>query len=563
MNWYKKIDTYLLERYPIIWNTNFLWLMLLGLVLNGIFYTCGYVYMDLDLLKKSYIGGAFFGSSYFGLYIVLCLLALIYFSFRYFTHNPFRHFYKIAKLYFLKNFLAISTVLFFWALIPVSFESGMAKKTLRITSESQLRKDLHAFNLAYPFFFVDKYKYEIEQRTYPEPFPLDEISDFVTGKDSQDKDILHGIDSTKPFITLGITDYQFGIVLDSNIDECRSFKYIDTIVDIEKVYGLSKYSAYNFSENFRDEETFMVRNSNGGMPNLNSAVDKVGQIKNLDLIKNTHKWMLEKNERAIQDAIQKVNDICKKYDIYTDLRPAKIAHDVFVQDIEVKQLIEVQRSNNSTFDDIEGENINNEDTSIKDSHAKIYHLGLNEFGSLVDNFSLLRLHGGWLKLYSKDYSFLVFISFFLAFALVILKHIHFVMILIGIVISAILSGLFSILGIVTGIFKENDNVKMLLLSLIFVAIVLAISYYLQRSKKISKKISGFTYLPFVISSAIFIGCLFTAAVQLSIRAVYNKCSGLTDYHPTYSVQLWQVYIAVFTLISFAFYLLKRFHAKPE
>ena len=132
MNFYRKINKYILERFPTMWNTQFVWMVLICLLTHLLYFGLGYSSLNIDVLKKYSVDSLFFTSGYFSFYIIIGILALIFFAFRYYAHNPFRHFYPLSQSYFWKIFSQLFIIFLLFGTVFISFENGARLKARKI-----------------------------------------------------------------------------------------------------------------------------------------------------------------------------------------------------------------------------------------------------------------------------------------------------------------------------------------------------------------------------------------------------------------------------------------------
>jgi hypothetical protein len=442
--------------------------MLSGIITHILFFGFGYATLSIEEMKSYGLSNLFFRGSYFGFYLIICLIAFIFFAFRYFAHNPFRNFYPISKFYFWKILGQLFLIFMLFGSVFISFENGMILKGKKLVPLATIQQEVEKVNLAYPFLFNDIQDYHIENRNYPKPFPLDEVSDFVVGYDSINEiNILHGIDQTKLFITLNGNEYQFGNLDYQILDTCNNKEFIKSIEDISEVYGLAEYSVYNFDKTF---------------------IGTVGNVQNNyeNIVAKVHKAMLENDNKTIENILQDLCNLCQKYNIGYELNPAKMASIILNQDLDEQQLIstgfydyrEQNRINNSSNHNPEEAvaTASEEVRAYKNGINYNYSVDLQKFANISDNTTALNSDLGFRQLTKETFWVLIFFSLFGSMFLTFAKYIELKELLIGAVIVGILSTILSlcIYFLVERSYSPNRNIDSIIIAIIFAGIVIAI-----------------------------------------------------------------------------------------
>ena len=332
MSFYKRINKYLLEHYPIFWNTNIIWMIPLALLFQLLFFAFGYAITNINVLKENNIDEYFFTSGVAYIYYIAALIILVVWLLRFFKHNPFKHFYPVKKTYFYFLFFQVLIILFLFASGNYSFTSGAYFKTKKILPQESIQKNQTILNLAYPFFITDISAYEISSRCYPAPFPLqilNKLENRTTGRrdiymkgdpaPAVDVEVaaaaaadaaivaadttvaIHGpglyeVDFSKPYITLGKDNYQFGTFKTINKDSCNHYTEIDSVYDVSGVYGLRRFSIFNYCGSFV------------------SATGLSSDYK-ADIAPSVHRWLVDNDSHSIKKALENFQQVCKGYGV--------------------------------------------------------------------------------------------------------------------------------------------------------------------------------------------------------------------------------------------------------
>ena len=259
MSFLKKINKYLLENLPLIWQSKVLVLLFSALIMFFAAILSGYLYTDLEQLAQNQIFFNVVESYYFSFHVVACLLVVTIWGISFYKNNALKHLYPLTVFYFQRLFLVL--LVGFSALITSykGFDLGASVKAKEHYATHDIQKEIEIYNKAFPFLCsTDKGTYDITQRVYPNPFPLKTHTYTKYNLYENDKELKTGDDFSvlKLFLPNETDVYTFSS--ENNYDLCFFYeaKYLrrpcSTDMVVDKVYNLShmKLSAndlYNFS----------------------------------------------------------------------------------------------------------------------------------------------------------------------------------------------------------------------------------------------------------------------------------------------------------------------------
>jgi hypothetical protein len=568
MNFYTRINKSILERFPTMWNTHFVWMILICLLTHVLYFGLGYASLNIEILKEESVRSLFFNGSYFSFYCIIGLLALIYFGFRYFTHNPFKHFYPIGKMYFWKILAQLFVIFLLYSTVFISFENGLKLKAKKITPIEIVEKEAEQIALATPFFYNSLSDYEIKSRSFPEPFPCEEISDFVIGYDStNDFEIKHRIDYKKPYVDLGRRGlYQFGKIKQERVDDCKTKEVLDTIYDVSKIYGLAEYSLYNYSGSQLRGNRKYINEYNTEPEEDDVELEKI------------HNWQKNKDSVSIAKAIQNVMDICKKYSIKEQLNPIKMASAGLKQNLNEQQLIrtgfidyqtyrlgedidrDVAASSVSVASDGNGNDVINGIPQIDYN----YFVDIPKFTTLKDNVENLTENMGTLQLKTQILWALILGSLFAAFCFVMLKYLVLKDLIIGVFVAGVLMALLALYIAATERHRYgNSENRIMIASLFYTALILGIGFYGFFGNAIKKQLFTKWFVAFGVAMFAFPSILLLYIREHSYTEVVKNC----DINPTkiYAFEFtpWLVFGVALLCIYIIFTMIRKMYAKVE
>ncbi|NQY00977.1 MAG: hypothetical protein HRT70_07590 [Flavobacteriaceae bacterium] len=199
-----KINTYLLEHYPLIWNTRLLWMILINFLSHLLFFGMGFFAIsDMSDLKLRYSLSDYYSDTsiiYYN-YLISILTLLIWLVF-YLRNNAFKNFYTLSRIALFKQFCILILVLFISVTQYLSFSQGIALKVRNTFDWQEVDRDIKSFNRTSIFLAQSDLDYEIDKKRYPKPFPLKVAHENIN-------DPVVKIDTTRAFFTYNGFRYQF------------------------------------------------------------------------------------------------------------------------------------------------------------------------------------------------------------------------------------------------------------------------------------------------------------------------------------------------------------------
>ena len=117
----KKINQYILERYPTIWNTKIVWVLLTALLVHALFFIIGYFsHSDPKSLHYSSAVDDFFRGGMIYISVLVSLLILVVWLVNMFKNNAFKNFYPISKSQLFGQFVQYFVIIlvstsFYWS----------------------------------------------------------------------------------------------------------------------------------------------------------------------------------------------------------------------------------------------------------------------------------------------------------------------------------------------------------------------------------------------------------------------------------------------------------------
>jgi hypothetical protein len=574
MKFYSRVQKVLLERFPLLWNTHFVWLVPALIALHLIYYLIGFAMLDISLMKSQQVNSAFFTMFPFAMYIIIGLSLLIFFALRYYAHNPIRNYYPVSKGFLWKNLMVLFTYIFLYSSVYLSFEQGMKHHARLLVPEKKLLEQIDQVNLAYPFLFNEINQYHVLNRSYPKPFPLKDIRDFQTGYDSvNDIAILHGVKKEFPYITLQGTDYQFGLYKEVDIDSCHTTTEIEQIVDVSSVPNMKEYSLFNFSSLYSNYNTYNyavpVLYQENEYQQLKSGIAETSKSYESNVAPAVHRLYETRDSAGIVAVLQQLENICAAYRIDCNLNLPKMSHAILKQDLDTEQLISVGFFDQDDFDQGIAAAVDAAATEVDGNRAVRRNIAYNynadmvRFNSLVNSKESLESRMGYTQLFDFDFWALLYWSLAVGFILLLCKFTSLRSMLIGLVISGVVATVIACIQyvIVTGTNSDDVESYMLAGLVVLIGTTLAIGTLSILRPTVPKRISYLAFPSTVISWLAWPSLLFGFIYDITATQTKMPCNDyLTKVYP---FEMQPVYFLVLILISVqvVFYLFRRLHSK--
>jgi len=335
---YNKFNQYLLENYPIYWHTRFVQMLFAGFVSWFFSFIIGFFITNYNTLNTYNVEEFYFSSFYVMFHGVFLLIILVLWALNFFKNNPLKSFYPLQKFYLHKVFLQLFVVFTFLIAAYLPFTYGVYLRGRQLMPQAQMKADALKFNLGYPFLIANVTEYDLSNKSYPRPFPLEKFQ-FDYSKNSWDdgsfevqyNDSLH-IDNTDNYPhSININNLPEALNKIVNVDgnnyifyttetkykdkdSCYHNVYVKSFVDVSTVY-LRQSSLYNFSKKLTDENRSYYDNDE--IDDSNTYDDK--------FLVQLHQILNKKNQSNVINVIEDFKNSAQKYQIDNRLDANRLA----------------------------------------------------------------------------------------------------------------------------------------------------------------------------------------------------------------------------------------------
>lgn len=253
MNFIKKINKYLLEHYPLVWNTRLVWMLGIGILTHLLFFLLGHTTIQniADLKDQYQLTNYYSNTSIVYYNVLISIFILLVWILFFLRNNAFKNLYALKKGMLFTQFCYIFLIFFINITQYYSFKQGLIAKVKQLYNWKEIDRDIKAFNRTALFLTQDYDEYEISKKRYPIPFPLK-----VAYENKEDRRLL-SIDTSKQYIEYNGFYFQFYRVnetlLEKDVERLgrdnvyrHEFKYRD-VEDVSKFKELIHPSLYNYS----------------------------------------------------------------------------------------------------------------------------------------------------------------------------------------------------------------------------------------------------------------------------------------------------------------------------
>src|SRR5690554_460755 len=148
MRFIHKTNQYLIERFPTVWNTKIVWMILISLIVHIVFFFIGYQsHQHPTSLQQNYIIDDYFRTGIIFVHIIVSLLLLTAWLVSLFKNNAFKGFYPMSRWQLFGHFLSYLVIIFcsvsfyfsymfgFQAFIKSEYPDNLMKKNIEIVNQ--------------------------------------------------------------------------------------------------------------------------------------------------------------------------------------------------------------------------------------------------------------------------------------------------------------------------------------------------------------------------------------------------------------------------------------------
>ncbi len=364
-----KINQYLLERFPNIWNTRIIWMLLLGIAVHLIFFFIGFVsHASPSSLQHTRAIDDYFSTGLIFVHIIISVLLIVGWLIYMFKNNAFKNFYPSSGRKLFSEFLQYFIIIFISTTFYFSYMSGFKLFISYKYDDETMAKNIDIINRSVPFLSQNLEDYTLENRMSPKPF-----ADFYCETD------INKIDRTQKYFVYHDRVYQFfrlypktvtqtnergefiypeeeeknrtALAYFENNSETKSRTYFfkKNVEDLSAYINTTAPSYYNYSSVFYDVRNPSVhirkyRYENG----LNNAAEEKDVYKQMQIAINqkTIEILEKKDSNDLEKLMQDFLDISRELDIVNNLNAKDWSAMVYhPEKFEVRSFIKLYKPN--------------------------------------------------------------------------------------------------------------------------------------------------------------------------------------------------------------------------
>ena len=583
----------LLEKYPNLWNTKLVWMLLTAFLLHIVFFTLGYFALsNPELLQEPDAKSIFFDNGTVFISIILSILTLVVWLIYLFKNNAFKSFYPTKRLDLFKQFLCYVIIVFCSTTFFLSYNTGLKQYISGQYPENIIQKEINVSNKAAIFFSQDLERYTLNNRRYPEPFNTLYCEVFEgsqanskAGDTLQNSNIhnLKFLDYTYRFFTLKskqglLRNYNnekySGFLFYKTKDTLRTYFYIDSIFDASRFITAANPSYFNYSSRFYqskddkkkalnslyDEDDYYYNNYNSFNNRWNFSTQHESWNK------ETYDLLKRNNADEIKTILADFLAICNQYKVRHNLTSDAWFDLVYhPENFELKALIRKQPKT------IYGANYREDKTALEaftKEHITDFYIEDDALHYVFENIEEIKSKTPFIEsIHFFIWLAFIFSCIILMFRITGLKSLLFTIITTGVI--ALFITLLSVLFAYASGFNDNTiGYFVSYLTLLIGAIILAIPiFYSKKIKKqvvaicLNMSIIGFILFVFLIICIISLHQSDICQSRQTINTYAYDCFNLLE-----SIGIaWSYILFIINLIFIYFYsaIIKNWKALPE
>lgn len=278
-----KTNQFLLERYPTIWNTRIVWMLLSALTLHIIFFVFGFVTLTNPVLLQDYnIKDIFFDNGTIFLTTIISILLLVGWLVYMFKNNAFKNFYPTKRSTLFGQFLCYLLIIFSCSSFYLSYNYGIKAYIATTYPTEQTNKEIEVANDAALFLSENLESYTLNNRRFPKPFYelyCEKFIDFIDYSQPHQEFLNESyqyyslntkevpLSERQLYVNKNESYTGSKLVFSKVKDSTVTLYYKDSVVDISAHIKTAAPSYYNYSSTFFISRNDTLKDSNYNLIN--------------------------------------------------------------------------------------------------------------------------------------------------------------------------------------------------------------------------------------------------------------------------------------------------------
>lgn len=335
-----KINQYLLEKYPTVWNTRIVWMLLASAVLHIFFFIVGYIsHADPVSLQKMNVKDDYFREGMIFIHLIISVLMMVGWLIMMFKNNAFKNFYPSSKGKLFLQFVQYFIIIFAGTTFYFSYMTGFKLFIKNKYPDQEMTENINVINKASAFLSQDLEHYTLDNRTFPKFYDLYCETD------------INKIDRNQKYFVYYNRVYQFynlysktvykkdkygdflfpsgetkkNLAYEENKKGSATYYFKKNVVDMSSYINTTDLTYYNFSDVFYSDDDsgkdylrmqYSVEEPYDG---YNQMVKDSYKKKRFEINRFTTDLLNKKNPAEIEKLLKSFLDISKKFGINNNL----------------------------------------------------------------------------------------------------------------------------------------------------------------------------------------------------------------------------------------------------
>ncbi|WP_051349311.1 hypothetical protein [Chryseobacterium gregarium] len=359
----KQFNQSLLEKYPTLWNTKIVWMLLASIIIHIVFFFIGYIsHSDPESLQKFDVSDDYFTDGMIFIHLIISILMIVGWLILMFKNNAFKSFYPASKWKLFSQFLQYFIIIFSCTTFFFSYMAGFKLFITNTYPDGKMSENVEVINRTYPFFSQDIENYTLDNKVFPQ-YPGIFCETHIEKIDRNKKYFVY-YDRVYQYYTLysktvavkdNNSDYQFPgtepenrFAYSEKNEHSETFYFKKEVVDLSSYIKTTDLTFYNFSNIFYrnnlKEKMFLQR---GDYYNQFTDDDKNSYKKERFEINRLTAQLLDKrNPAEIERLMNDFLKISKEFGISNNLDARNWVKMVYhPEDFKVRSFIKKYRTN--------------------------------------------------------------------------------------------------------------------------------------------------------------------------------------------------------------------------
>ena len=276
-----KFNQFLLEKYPTIWNTKIVWMLLAGIIVHLLFFIIGYVsHINPKSLQTTNVTDDYYRDGIILVHLIISILIIVGWLIMMFKNNAFKNFYPNSKGKLFSQFFQYFVIIFVCTTFYFSYMIGFKMFINSKYPDTEMKANIETINRGNAFLSQNLELYTLDNRLSPQPF-----FDLYCETD------IKKVDRTKKYFVFYNRVYQYYSVYsktsyqkdyrkdfiipqpekaeekeviysEKDGDKSETFYFKKNVVDVSQQIKFEGVSFYNFSELFYEDKSRISDYSN-------------------------------------------------------------------------------------------------------------------------------------------------------------------------------------------------------------------------------------------------------------------------------------------------------------